>query len=621
MIKFVRLKIRDFKVIAKADLELFDRGLVLVHGINDDTDAADSNGAGKSTIFEALSWCLFGEIIGGSRLADEVIRFGTEKAEVSVDFIVGGHTYTVTRRRTPRTGALTLLTDGASTTGRTLTETESRVRDLLGLDWAAFRNTVLHGQGDRSRFANRETPDTERKAVLKRILRLDRFDDALDATRARRKELAGDAERLRLELRAAQVERTTTTQALERARSAAETWERRRVARLAELRAQTDDEPSAEDLKLVESLPRALELQREVKGREGERELEIVSERRAVQEWDRRADRARSDLAQARKELARAEAELKKFRGSVAAKTCPTCGQGIEDGHVAAALATREADVRRATERAALAEEAIGDLGKRPAEPDISNPWREKAERLRSTIERARVAQSRIEALALAGDRRRGEIEKLSKATDPNLDDIVHYTGRLEELETVEAEKAGALALVDETDRLLAFWADGFSNRGLPSLALDTVVPLISEAANRYLRILSDGDLSVEIATTTELKGGGEKDAISLRFWVEGTPDVQPSGGQWRKFGIAIDLALMDLVATREGAQIDLLLLDEVLDGLDAEGRSRMVTLLRLLRETRSSVFVVSHDPTVAESFERRITVRKTDGASMVEEE
>jgi DNA repair exonuclease SbcCD ATPase subunit len=143
---------------------------------------------------------------------------------------------------------------------------------------------------------------------------------------------------------------------------------------------------------------------------------------------------------------------------------------------------------------------------------------------------------------------------------------------------------------------------------------MDSVVPVVAARANKYLEILADGDLRIKLDTLTTLKGGGVREKLSFTTTVEGQQDVPMSGGQLKKVTLATDLALMDLLAKREGAAVDLLLLDEVLDGLDAAGRSRIMDLLSHLRSQRSTIIVISHDPEIVEKFGKTITVIKKNG-------
>jgi ABC-type multidrug transport system ATPase subunit len=64
---------------------------------------------------------------------------------------------------------------------------------------------------------------------------------------------------------------------------------------------------------------------------------------------------------------------------------------------------------------------------------------------------------------------------------------------------------------------------------------------------------------------------------------------------------------------------VNILCLDECLDGLDSEGRQRVVDLLQSLRKERESIFLISHDPDLAETFERTLIVVKENGVSRLE--
>ena len=78
MITFKQLTASNFGVLTKASIPLDGQGLVLIRGVNNDTTAASSNGSGKTTMFKAMSWCLFGEVVGDGRVTNEIIRQGSK---------------------------------------------------------------------------------------------------------------------------------------------------------------------------------------------------------------------------------------------------------------------------------------------------------------------------------------------------------------------------------------------------------------------------------------------------------------------------------------------------------------------------------------------------------------
>lgn len=76
-IKFKEIEIKNFRSIQKAIVKLDEQGIVVVKGINEYEDKASSNGSGKSSIFEAIIYCIFEETSTGERdVANRIINDG-----------------------------------------------------------------------------------------------------------------------------------------------------------------------------------------------------------------------------------------------------------------------------------------------------------------------------------------------------------------------------------------------------------------------------------------------------------------------------------------------------------------------------------------------------------------
>jgi len=223
--------------------------------------------------------------------------------------------------------------------------------------------------------------------------------------------------------------------------------------------------------------------------------------------------------------------------------------------------------------------------------------------------------------LARQAREKAAEARTLKDAPNPYLIDLEAATEKVRKLKRARKKASGAMRTLTEDLAHLEFWARGFGPTGLPSFALDTVMPFLTERANHYLKTLSDGDITINFSTQRELKStaGELRDEIGITWFIEGIENYPPSGGQWKKMEVATNFALMDLVATREGSHVNILCLDECLDGMDREGRQRVVDLLHKLRSERESIFVISHDSDLSEVFERTLTVIKEDGVSRLE--
>ena len=66
IINFKRIKFSNFFSFKYADIDLTNRGYTIVKGVNNNPiDNSQSNGSGKSSIWEAISYALTGTTIRG----------------------------------------------------------------------------------------------------------------------------------------------------------------------------------------------------------------------------------------------------------------------------------------------------------------------------------------------------------------------------------------------------------------------------------------------------------------------------------------------------------------------------------------------------------------------------
>ena len=634
-VHFGRMSIVDFCCIGSGEIELGKAGLVYVTGQNNDSDSASSNGAGKSTIWKALTWCLFEGAVDGDK-ADAVIRRGGKSAKVTLALSRDGRD-PLTIQRTRRKGSTKVILMDAEGEPMAVSKAEAQaiIEDYVGLDFESFRNTVLYGQNDRSRFADPTTTDGKRKDILRRLLKTTVYQDCLERAREWKASLGMEGSVLANEIGIARSRLSEYD--LNAIQERHDGWETDRQERV---------DGYLEDAKRHKALATSLKP-------DSERLDALVEERDAVsegvEEWkgDGRRDELRDQMSEATSRRAELGSEVKAAErerarlgdelSSLSGDDCPVCkspldGQAPEayKGGLREAL---KATIKVAGDKAKAREVARSQLA--VMETDLAHEdtlAKEHAMGLTQVadLDRAIASEERAQegvkvqvthAIEKARDAL-GMFKETRAETNPHADSLATAAKRVEEVKTELEDAQSRLAVIDGKAAEVEFWVRGFGSQGLPSLLLDSCMPFLTERSNHYLNTLADGDITVEFSTQRELKSskGEMRDEIEVRWHVEGFEDVTPSGGQLKKISIAVDLALMDLAASREGEGVKLLALDEVLDGLDAEGRSRVLLLLRELRASRGTVFVTSHDPGLAENFERTINVVKTNGEAMVKE-
>ena len=183
-------------------------------------------GSGKSSILDAIAFALYGKTPATSSDTRSLINQRQDLAQVQFTFRVDGVAWQVVRaikRRGQSQHALYPYDEarGAAITGDAITgatTVTARVEQLLGLDFDAFRRSVLLAQNHFAEFLNARPSD--RDNVLKGVFGLDRVDAMREVARERLRAAEADAKDLerrldevtqaRARLGAWQTERATT---------------------------------------------------------------------------------------------------------------------------------------------------------------------------------------------------------------------------------------------------------------------------------------------------------------------------------------------------------------------------------------------------------------------------
>ncbi|HEY3344701.1 MAG TPA: SMC family ATPase [Anaerolineaceae bacterium] len=133
-----------------------------------------SNGAGKSSLLDAITWVLFGQ---ARKRDDALINTLAKSAEVSLDFEYESATYRVVRAKTPgKPTQLHFYILNASGEWKPLdesrvTDTEHKIQSTLRMDYETFTNASFFLQGRADQFAQ-QAPGS-RINILSKILGLE----------------------------------------------------------------------------------------------------------------------------------------------------------------------------------------------------------------------------------------------------------------------------------------------------------------------------------------------------------------------------------------------------------------------------------------------------------------
>lgn len=625
MARLIKLTAEDFCLFESLHIKLANQGLVFIGGEDHDTDAADSNGSGKSTIFKALSWGLFGKTIDEEE-GDKVIRNGQKCARVITDMEDDDDTYRIVRERRKQSPKLYVYKNGNDKPeDKSKVDLQLLINRLVGVDWDGFRNTVLYGQNDRERFIYPKTKDSTRKDILHRILRTGIFAFCYEEAKNRNRDLKKQEGDLATEIEniGDRIDDFDFDDLQARVDDHAEETKER----IRELTAEGTDLAAQAKAAKGGKTPRVIQALIDVTVTELEVLARTIKETKTSRDFadDRVYDEGRrtSALDENRKDVV---ASLKLLKG----KQCPTCTGPLVKGHgfahirtLKARQASIDADITDAKEARQKAAQTRQRHKTALTSHEVERDHLTALQATRATdLAEARAAATRAADLA---DQARAKADEARAARGQDNPHQIALTQAREKVAKLKQRRKAARAELEAASlkrSAVEFWTRGFGPSGLPSFVLDATMPYLTERANHYLETLSDGDITISFSTQRELKSaaGEFRDEIAITWTVEGVDDYPPSGGQFKKMEIATDLAMMDLVATRESSHVSVLCLDECLDGLDTQGRLRIIKLLHDLRSTRETIFVISHDQDLGEIFEKSLLVVKEDGVSHLED-
>jgi len=557
------------------------------------------NGAGKSSLLDAITWALFGQ----ARKRDEsLVNLQAKAAEVAFTFGYEENIYRVIRSL-PR-GKTTVLEfqifqDGGEwgkgrggtlhawrpLTERTLRDTQSRIEQILRLDYDTFVNAAFFLQGKADQFAQ-QSPG-KRKEILGNILGLEIWETYRERAAERRKsiereldsadgriqeieaELAEEEPRkqklkdLEAQLKQLSAVRKTQETALENLRKAAASQLAAEKARLEEERRGLKEQERviSDQLSVVSELNVQIE---SVKKSLVEAEENIV--KRNELEENRNAAREGHAKLKAENELLKTQMDELKARidqlEAAEGATCPLCGQALSEEHRRSTLKQLNDEGKEKGNCFRANRSSLDDLGRRIADFEsriarFANAERERlvySNSITQLMERIETTKSSIKNWEAVGAKRLMEVETILAGEEytaevqrpiADLDEAERTLFDLQEQENRLNQEVGAarqkVTVLDDLrarkSRLESERAGlavqigrhkslerAFGKDGVPALLIEQALPQIESKANELLDRLSDGVMSVRFVTQAAYKDRHRDD-------LRETLDIQISDG------------------------------------------------------------------------------------------
>ncbi|ECG0706260.1 exonuclease [Salmonella enterica subsp. salamae] len=636
--KFLKLQVENFMALANADIELDQRGLVLIQGINSGDSSAASNGAGKSTLMNSLMWCLYGETAHGVK-GDDVLSTGHEKnCRVMVTIEDEGKRYAIIRHRKHKEFKNRLIVrgeDGDMTKGKD-TLTQEFVERLIGASKEVFMASIYASQEAMPDLPGMS--DKNLKTIVEEAAGVDRLTKAYAIARERANAAAARMETTKTKMDACLSLIESSQNELESAKTSSEAWERDRGKRLDVARADlVGAEVTLTEVEMeLRSLPEqirdtenAIDNEREKLSSKEEHDTKLARVRGAITDI-RASIRITENLQKEAMQRARAFKVKAEEVNTKVGEPCPTCGKAycVED------LSTvKESFVEQARSEICQAQASVTSVAKYQEHlekalkiesslvagtPDVSAII-SRIEQLTKELGTLLHREKEVVAVEAMVARARSEVNRITKETNPFLAVIKRHEESLAANKSNYGVLKTELKNIQEQALLLDKARQVYSPAGVRSHILTSVTPFLNIRTAEYLNTLSDGNIIAEWSTMEATKKGEYRDKFNICVSKTGSSKSFQtlSGGEKRKVRIACSLALQDLVASRASKSIELFIGDEIDDALDTAGLERLMGILEAKARERGTVMIISHKE-MKSWFRETITVEVKEGRSYV---
>ncbi len=533
-----------------------------------------SNGAGKSTMLDALCFALFGKAfrkINKPQLVNSINEKGTK---VEVTFSIGKDDYRVFRGIKPNVFELyknNKLVDQDAATKDTQKYLEQSV---LKLNFKSFTQVVILGSSTFVPFM--QLPAAHRREVIEDLLDINIFSNMNSLLKDRVRATQNQSRDCQHMMTVAEERVSSQQKLIDSLRSINQKHLKEKEDRVVDNQLKIDDT--------------------QIKLHEKQKQLGTI-------EFDMTEyNRIKKDVSTFKQDKAVKQSDLKRLIGDVkffeSHSDCPTCGQGIENDF-------KETQIESLSDRGSVITKEVWGIEKEidrlTAQLTELDEKSSQAHELRSEINffEREIVRLEFENLEI-----QKELIDLNSNT-PNIDAEQETLLALKhDYDNTSADCANVSRTLDEYQVVSSLLKDS----GIKSQIIKKYIPIFNQLINKYLQSM---DFFVNFTLDEEFN-----EVIKSRFRDEFSY-ASFSEGEKQKIDLALLFTWREVARMKNSVATNLLILDEVFDSsLDASATSELLAILRSLGQ-ETNVFVISHKGDIlVDKFLRTLKFEKVNDFS-----
>jgi DNA repair exonuclease SbcCD ATPase subunit len=639
-LEIAELHIRNFRSLGDVDgeekthiVKLGKRGPILISGeVNNNSNK--SNGAGKTTIVEAIIWCLFGCLSDKPRPGDKVINWKSKKDCMVKIFTPDGYEISRCRKYEGHSDLFikkngTPIEDGDSTNANA----QATLNRLFDLDFGLFISSMFFGQASGSFLS---LSDSKKKDIIQNLFGLGKLTYYAQVAKDRIATCEKQYEKIKTKIITIDDNIDKLESDIVKYKSLSEEFEQQKKTNITkyqeEIKKLENDRPEKINIDEIKSFWDLIEKSENKIDELKIKKKELENKLNNITTTETKLTKAKYSLESSMDsiDIKIDNIELqKKTWEEKRGKICFTCGQEVKSGHIDDKIkileTTNKENLNKLEKEKSqieieikenLSKINLSEKAKTLIEDKINkiNNNIDKLNKLNKSIKLDKITINEANSHNLICENTDDNINKYKLSIKEELNKQNNYDGLIKDCQNKinetseekdkhlkEQEKIGKLAA-----HLTHIYRAHSDKNKMRSFMISGSIPILNDRLSYYFNEL-DIDSDIKFNSTLQM--------VSDRW-----PYEYHSGGEKKRVDLALMCALYDTFVSIYGQQCNILVLDEIDKELDKDGVDEYIRLIiDDLANRIDTILVISHKDDINYAFPSHIKVSKHNDISILE--